>query len=345
MAVYTALDKDALAELIEDYGLGRLVTSHGIPSGSVNTNYVVDTARGRHLVRIDEVKGELDVKRELDLLLHLRKQGFACPQPLADRKGRYYREQGGKFVSVYRYIDGRVVAVERLGADRLEQAGRMLAELHGLGKQYKKGIENRFSYERVAEIYASVRDRLPAYFKRIVRTLDDEIEYLRHYLEPKLPRGIIHGDLFPDNLLFKGDKLVAMLDFEAAARGRFVFDLATAVNALAFVRDQYDLKRFEALMAGYESLRPLSLAEWDAFPNELRLSALRFTITRLRDFFLHPVEEGTRVDKDFREFYERLRVLRREREGGMEGLLMAMATGYDYRKYQRVKALERKGSK
>ncbi|MGH7894488.1 MAG: homoserine kinase [Candidatus Binatia bacterium] len=345
MAVYTALDKNALSELVDDYGLGRLLAAHGIPGGSVNTNYLLDTARGKHLLRIDEVKGELDVKRELDLLLFLRKQAFPCPQPLADRKGRYYRELRGKCVSLYRFIDGRVVVVERLGAERLEQTGRLLADLHSLGKHYKKGIENRFTYERIAEIYAGVRDRLPAYFKRIVRALDDEVEYLRNYLETKLPRGIIHGDLFPDNLLFKGEKLVAMLDFEAAARGRFVFDLATAVNALCFVHDHYDLKRFEALMAGYESLRPLSLAEWDAFPNELRLSALRFTITRLRDFFLHPVGEGARVDKDFREFYERLRILRREREGGMEGLLMAMATGYDYRKYQRVKALERKGSK
>ena len=117
------------------------------------------------------------------------------------------------------------------------------------------------------------------------------------------------------------------------------------MNALCFDGENYDLKRFEALIAGYESLRALSLAEWDAFPNELRFSALRFTVTRLRDFFLNPVDEQARVDKDFREFYERLRILRRERDGGMEGLLMAMATGYDYRKYQKVKALEKKGSK
>jgi homoserine kinase type II len=344
MAVYTALGKDALDALVDDYGLGRLDAVAGVPSGSVNTNYVVDTARGRHLVRIDEVKGELDVKRELDLLLFLRRQGFPCPQPLADRKGRYYRELDRKCVSVFRWIDGRALGVDRLSPARLEPVGRLLASLHNLGRHYKKGIENRFGYERIADIYASVRTRLPSYFRRIVRTLDDEVEYLRHYLELKLPRGIIHGDLFADNLLFKGDKPVAMLDFEAAARGRFVFDLATAVNALCFDRDQYHLKRFEALMGGYEALRPLSLAEWDAFPNELRLSALRFTVTRLRDFHLHPVEEGARVDKDFREFYERLRILRREREGGMEGLLMAMATGYDYRKYQRVKALDRKGS-
>jgi hypothetical protein len=123
-----------------------------------------------------------------------------------------------------------------------------------------------------------------------------------------------------------------------ASRAKYIFDLATAVNALSFDGERYDLKRFEALIGGYESLRTLSLAEWDAFPNELRFSALLFTVMRLNDFFLHPVDESQRASKDFREFYERLRILRRETESGMEGLLMAMATGYDYRKYQKVRA-------
>jgi homoserine kinase type II len=345
MAVYTVLDKRALADIVEDYGLVKLITANGISSGSINTHYLLETPRGKHLLRVDEVKGELDVKRELDLLLFLRKHGFPCPQPLADRKGRLYREVDGKCLSVYRYYDGHVAHAERLAAVHLENIGRVLADLHTIGKSYKKGIDNRFSFERVADIYAEVRGRLPSYFKRIARTLGDEIDYLQNYLENKLPKGIIHGDLFPDNLILKGDKVVAVLDFDAASRGKFIYDLATAVNALCFDGQAYQLKRFEALIAGYESLRALSLAEWDAFPNELRFSALRFTITRLRDFFLNPVDDNVRVNKDFREFYERLRILRRERDGGMEGLLMAMATGYDYRKYQRVKALEKKGSK
>ena len=345
MAVYTVLDRAALGEIVEDYGLVRLLSSTGIPNGSVNTTYLLETPRGRHLLRIDEVKGELEVKRELDLLLFLRKHGFPCPQPIADRKGRHYRELGGKCVSVYRYYDGRVIRPERLTSAQLESIGRVLADLHTIGKSYKKGIDNRFSFDRIADVYGEVRRHLPSYFKRTIRTLDDEAEYLQNYLESKLPKGIIHGDLFPDNLIMKGDKVVAVLDFEAACRGKFIFDLATAVNALCFDGEQYHLKRFEALIAGYEALRALSLAEWDAFPNELRFSAFRFTITRLRDFFLKPVDDQARVNKDFREFYERLRILRRERDGGMEGLLMAMATGYDYRKYQKVKALEKKGSK
>lgn len=345
MAVYTVLDKRELAQIVEDYGLVKLLNATGITAGSVNTNYLLETPRGKHLVRIDEVKSELEVKRELDLVLFLRKHGFPCPQPVTDRKGRHYREHDQKCLSVYRYYDGHPVRPARISFGLLENIGRVLADLHTIGKSYKKGIDNRFSYERVADLYLEVRSKLPSYFKKIVRTLDDEVEYLQNYLEGKLPKGIIHGDLFHDNIIVKGEKVVAILDFEAACRGKFIFDLATAVNALCFDGENYDLKRFEALITGYESLRALSLAEWDAFPNELRFSALRFTITRLRDFFLNPVDETARVNKDFREFYERLRILRRERDGGMEGLLMAMATGYDYRKYQKVKALEKKGSK
>jgi len=341
MAVYTELSKAFLEELADDYGFGRIGNVVGIPEGSVNTNYLLETAKGKFLVRIDEVKGESEVRREIDLLAFLRKHTFPCPHPLQDRMGRFYRDYDNKCVSIYRYHEGRVLPVMRLRPTQLETIGRTLGELHVIGKGYKKGIDNRFSFERIADLYLSVRNRLPNYFRKITRTLEDEIDYLTRYLEGKLPKGIIHGDLFADNLLFRGERLTAMLDFEAACRGKFIFDIATAVNALCFVDGGYSLDRFRYLLHGYESVRTLSLAEWDAFPNELRYSSLRFTVTRLHDFFLKPVDGDQRVNKDFREFFDRLRVLRREKEGGMEALLMAMATGYDYRKYQKVKANER----
>lgn len=343
MAVYTHLTKREASELAADYGLPKLVGVKPVPEGSVNTHYVLETAKGRFVVKIDEVKSELEVKRELDLLLFLRKHGLPCPVPLADNRGRHYRDWGGKHLSVYKYIDGHTVAPAKLTLGQLENVGRVLADLHLIGKTYKKGVENRFGFERVSEIYNGVRTRLPPYLRKIVRTLDEEVEYLRNYLENKLPKGIIHGDLFSDNIMFKGEKVVAVLDFEAAGRGKFIFDLATAVNALCFEDDRYSLERFQSLIGGYEALRTLSLAEWDAFPNELRFSALRFTVTRLRDFFLNPVDERQRINKDFQDFFERLLILRREKEGGMEQMLMAMATGYDYRKYQKVKAVERRG--
>ena len=341
MAVYTELSRPFLEELRDDYNLGRITDITGIPEGSINSNFLLETGRGRFLLRVDEVKGESEVRREIDLLAFLRKHSFPCPHPLQDRTGRFYRDYSSKCVSLFRYNEGRVLTPPRLKSTQLETIGRTLGELHVIGKGYKKGIDNRFSFERIADLYLSVRNRLPNYFRKITRTLEDEIEYLTRYLEGKLPKGIIHGDLFSDNVLFRGEKLTAVLDFEAACRGKFIFDIATAVNALCFIDGAYSLERFRDLLHGYESVRTLSLAEWDAFPNELRYSSLRFTVTRLHDFFLKPIDDRQRINKDFREFFDRLRVLRREREGGMEALLMAMATGYDYRKYQKVKANER----
>jgi homoserine kinase type II len=342
MAVYTQLSKKEANEIGAEYGLPKLVAVKPVRQGSVNTHYVLESVKGKFLVKIDEVKSEIEVKRELDLLLFLRKHGFPCAAPLEDRRKRHCRDWSGKMLSVYRHIEGRMLDPEDLSTAQLENVGRVLADLHLISKAYKKGVENRFGFERVIEVYIDVRNRLPSYLKKIVRTLDEELEYLQSYLENKLPKGIIHGDLFADNMLFRGEKVVAVLDFEAAGRGKFIFDLATAVNALCFEDQRYSLKRFEALIAGYEALRTLSLAEWDAFPNELRFSAFRFTVTRLRDFFLNPIDDHVRINKDFKDFYERLRILRREREGGMEAMLMAMATGYDYRKYQKVKAVERR---
>ena len=342
MAVYTELSKPFLKELSDDYGLGRVASATGIPEGSVNSNYVLEAAKGKFLLRVDEVKGENELKREIDLLSFLRKHAFPCPHPMQDRTGRFYRNFNNRCVSLFKYQEGKVLVPARMKPSQLETIGHALGDLHVIGKAYKKGIDNRFSFERIADLYLTVRNRLPNYFRKICRTLDDEVEYLTRYLEGKLPKGVIHGDIFSDNLLFRGEKLTAMLDFDAACRGKFIFDIATAVNALCFVDGSYSLDRFRYLLSGYESVRTLSLAEWDAFPNELRFSSLRFTVTRLHDFFLTPVDGKHRVDKDFREFFERLRVLRREREGGMEPLLMAMATGYDYRKYQKVKATERR---
>jgi homoserine kinase type II len=337
MAIYTALNKKEIAKIADEFALGDVISHAGIRNGSVNTHYLIETKRGRYFAKIDEVKSELEVKQELDLLFHLKKQGFPCLQPLKSKTGRHYLEVQGKCATVSRYLDGVELSVRALNTTHLETLGHALANLHLIGRSYKKGIDNRFGFNRIAAIYREVRRQLPAHLKNIVRVIDDEFSYLENYLDNNLPKGIIHGDLFPDNVKFKGNRLVGIMDFEAACRGKLIYDLATAVNALCFVDGRYQIDRFEPLISGYESLRPLSLPEWDSFPNELRFSALRFTVTRVKDFYLRKVEESHRMYKDFKEFYDRLLILRREKSGGMEDILLAMATGYDYRKYQKSK--------
>lgn len=337
MAIYTRLNKRECSQIADEFGLGDLVAYTGIRNGSVNTNYLLETKKGRFVLKIDEVKSELESKQEIDLVLFLKRNSFPCLQPLRSKKGKYYHDIQSKQVSVSRYLDGKELPVEELTLSHLETLGHTLANLHLIGRGYKKGIDNRFSFPKVSLMYRDCRKDLPTHLRNIVRVMDDEVSYLENYLDNNLPKGLIHGDFFADNVKFKGSRLIGVLDFEAACRAKLISDLATAVNALCYLDGRYRIDRFEALISGYEGLRPLSLPEWDSFPNELRFSALRFTVTRIKDFYLRKVEESQRKYMDYKEFFERLLILRRERDGGMEDLLLAMATGYDYRKYQKSK--------
>lgn len=343
MAKSEFIKRDAVAIAVE-YGLPKVSAVRQLEADSDGgrLQFLLETARGKFVVDLEESKSELELKREHDLVLFLRKHGYPCRAPIADRRGRHFQEFSGRQLSVYRRVDGHELNPGSVSAGQLENIGRVVADLHIITKAYKKGGENNFSFDGVADLYDSVRGRLPSYMKKIVRTLDEELDYLENYLEMKLPKGTIHGDVRPAQIFVKGDKVVALLGFENAGRGKFILDLATAVNSLCFDDGQYDLKRFEALIGGYESLRTLSLAEWDAFPNELRFSAFRYTIARLNDFFASAGDARQQINKDVQDFYERLQILRREKDGGMESMLMAMATGYDYRKYQKVKAVERR---
>ncbi|MCZ6625500.1 MAG: homoserine kinase [Deltaproteobacteria bacterium] len=337
MAIYTPLTKREAVRIVEEFGLGGIVSYTGIQNGSVNTHYLLETKRGRFFIKIDEVKSEVEIKQEVELLFYLKRQGWPCPQPIKSKKGTYYHEFHGKYLSLSRYIDGVKLPLDALTPSHLEALGRTLSDLHLIGRGYKKGIDNRFGFTKIVTLYREVRRQLPSHLKNIIRVLDDEVPYLENYLDNNLPKGIIHGDLFPDNVRFKRSRLVGIVDFEAACRGKLIYDLATAVNALCYLHDRFQIDRFEALITGYESLRPLSLPEWDSFPNELRFSALRFTVTRIKDFYLRKIDENQSTYKDFKEFFDRLLILRREKDGGMEDILLAMATGYDYRKYQKSK--------
>ncbi len=332
------LDKEELAQIAAEFGVGKPAAGSGVIPRWGNRRYIIENAKVRYELRLKSIEEEFELRRELDLLSYLEKHDFASPRVIADLRGRQFVEKGGYCLVLYKVAIGDYLDEESFELKQVNSAGYLIGQLHALGRSYKKTIDNRYGFDRIFELYAGVRRRMPSYFKKIVRTLDEETEYLGNYLETKLPKGIIHGTIHKDGMIFSGDNIVSIGDFDAACRGKYVFDLATAVNAMCFTEGIYSLDRFEALMAGYESVRTLSLAEWDSFPNELRFAALRFAVIRLTEFFAAERDEAERINEDFRKFFDRLRVLRREKEGGMEGLLMAMATGYDYRKYQRVKS-------
>jgi homoserine kinase type II len=331
------LDRKALSDVAEEYGLGRLIDGSGAIEQRGFRRYRLVTGKTTYNMDVYLVDDEVDLRREMDVMAFLEKHSFASPRLVVQRSGRPFAERGDYLLVVTRHPQAEFCDEAGLTEKRIYRSGCAIGEFHTLCRSYKKGADSRMGFDQVFETYAEVRRRIPPYFKKIVRTLDEETEYLGNYLETKLPKGFIHGGLALDCISFKGESVACISDFWDASRGKYVFDLATAVNAMCFVDGSYSLDRFTALMAGYESLRTLSLAEWDSFPNEMRFAALKFGVVSLHRFFDAGREEGERINNDFRRYIERLRVLRREVDGGMESLLMAMATGYDYRKYQRVK--------
>src|ERR1044072_2576157 len=144
MAIYTTLNKKEIAQVVDEFALGDLVSFSGVKNGSVNTHYLVETKRGRYFAKIDEVKSEVEVKQELDLLFYLRKQNFPCPQPLKSKSGRFHLEFQGKCLTISRLIEGVEHPVEGISLVHLSALGPALANLHLIGRSYKKGIDNRF---------------------------------------------------------------------------------------------------------------------------------------------------------------------------------------------------------
>ncbi len=339
MADYLDLAIAKLQSVLDDYDLGRVARIGTLQCTGADSRFLFTTTSGEFLLKLSNAAREHELKREIELLVFLSRHSFPCVTPLADRYGRFYRDHADRCLSIYQCPTGATVAVNDLNCEQLKEAGKALAHLHLIGKSYKKTIDARSSFEQVAELYWLIRPRLPSFFGKICRLLDEEFDHLRRFLEQRLPRGLIHGALFADRLLFRGDRLTSIIAFDSATRGKFITDLATAVNALCFVDESYKVERFRCLTAGYESVRALSLSEWDAFPNELRFSALRLTVTAIADWLRS--DNGVRANDQFQTFLDRLRVLRREKSGGMEELLMAMATGYDYRRYQKVKLAEK----
>ena len=260
MAIYTVLDRKAVSSLVRDYGLGRLSVVQGVPAGSVNTHYYIEAAKGKYVLRIDEMKAHAEAQREIDLLIFLRKHGVPCPRPVTDKNGQHLRDYEGKPVSLYHNLPGKGFSAATLTEDHVEKIGTMLAKLHVAGQKFSASIDNRFGFERIQSLYQHLRPRIDTHLKHLLHVLDDEIAHHEEYLEERLPSGMIHGDLFPDNVLFRGSRIVGVLDFEAACRGKFIYDLATAVNALCYHAERYHIGRFNALLRGYQSTRTLSLA-------------------------------------------------------------------------------------
>jgi homoserine kinase type II len=308
MAVKTLLTDGELARVASEWGLGALASARGLPEGSVNTLYVLETSRGRFVLRLSEGRREQELRFETSLLAYLARAHFPAAVLVPRLDGAEYGVVKERFAVVFEWASGEHLAPKETTAAQAMDAGRLMGRMHVVTEDFPGSLPNRYGVGPVRAMVAEVGR------EAALRPDDEELRAALPLLEreaaaldhlPALDSGVIHADWFPDNVRFLGDRVSAVLDFEMACRGPYVLDLATAIHAGCY-DDDYSIERASAFVRGYEGERPLARAEKEAFHAWARFSALRFTASRVLDFHLSPLSGERLVRKDWRRFRDRL---------------------------------------
>lgn len=282
MSVFTPLSAGQLEAWLERYSLGTLRGLTGISEGVQNSNFFVDTASGRYVLTLFEQLSMHELPFFIHLMAHLARHGIPCPAPLAARDGEYLGELQGKPAVMVSCLSGR--SVERPSLAQCAAIGDMLAGLH-LAAQSFAGQQ---AHQRDAAWCRATADLvLPCLGEADAGLLRDELRQQALHRPSGLPRGVIHADLFRDNVLFEGDRVGGLLDFYFAGVDDLLFDVAVTVNDWCVdAEGSPDAARSQALLAAYHARRALSAAECAAWPVLLRAAALRFWLSRLQDFHM-----------------------------------------------------------
>ncbi len=319
MAVYTPVDEATLEALVRAYGLGHLVRWHGIAEGVENSNFYVETSERRLILTLYEKRVDpADLPFFLGIMEHLAARGVPCPTPLVDLEGRTLREVEARPAACVSFLDGRAVRWPR--NEHCRALGAALAGLHTAGLDYPGARDNALGPAGWHHLFERTRARADEVAPGLALEIEGELSALDAAWPTDLARGVIHADLFPDNVFFEGNELSGLIDFYFACTDSLAYDLAICLNAWCFERDgAFNATKARLLTAGYHRVRPLADAEIAALPILCRAAALRFLMTRLYDW-LHVVEGALVTPKDPMEYVKKNRFHRGIQGPGAYGL-------------------------
>jgi homoserine kinase type II len=306
MAVYTDVSDEELETFIDSYDIGALTSFKGIAEGVENSNYLVHTARGPFILTLYEkrVRPE-DLPYFLGLMEHLAAAGISCPLPVRDREGRILRELAGRPAVLISFLEG--LWVRRPGIGHCAGLGQVLARFHLAGLDFPMARENDLSLPGWRTLFDAIGDSADGVIPGLKDAITRELDYLGANWASGLPVGVIHADLFPDNVFFLDDKVSGLIDFYFACNDMLAYDVAVCLNAWCFEPDtSFNITKARALLQAYERERPLTEPELDALPLLARGAALRFLLTRTYD--LLNTDAGALVKtKDPSEYLRKLR--------------------------------------
>jgi homoserine kinase type II len=307
MAVYTDVAADELAEFLGHYDIGGLLSYKGIAEGVENSNFLLHTTSGYFILTLYEkrvAKGDLPFF--LGLMTHLAGRGVSCPQPVKDRRGEALRSLGGRPAAIINFLEG--IWPRKPNVVHCAGVGQALAKMHLAGAGFAMARANALSVSGWRPLFDTAASRADEVQPGLRAFIAAELDHLEGGVWPKnLPTGVIHADLFPDNVFFLGEQVSGIIDFTFACTDLLAYDVAICLNAWCFEPDySFNVTKARAFLGAYGRERALSGAEQDALPLLARGAALRFLLTRLVDF-LH-VPEGALVQpKDPLEYFRKLR--------------------------------------
>ena len=306
MAVYTDVSAEDLTRFLSGYDIGELLSYKGIAEGVENSNFLVHTSTGNFILTLYEKRvAEGDLPFFLGLMEHLAARGINCPQPVKNRQGGMLGKIAGRPAAIVTFLDG--LWIRRPSPSHCSALGEALAKLHLAGADFKGERANALSIESWRPLYEHAKSRGDSVRPGLCGEIASELESLEKSWPRELPQGVIHADLFPDNVFFLGDKLSGLIDFYFACRDTLAYDVAVCLNAWCFEADHsYNVTKGRALLNAYGKVRALSARERDALPTLARGAAMRFLLTRLVDWLAVP--DGALVrPKDPLEYYRKLR--------------------------------------
>lgn len=284
MSVFTKVSTEQLQHWLEDYAIGEVLELKGISAGITNTNYFVTTTQDKYVLTLFEQNTIEELPFFIELMDHLAHHGVPCPQPISNRKGESLHMLNGKPAVLISCLKGRDLASP--SALHCAEVGAVLAKMHMAGLSFQeKNTAHPHRNPRDAEWRQKTASMVMPHLAADDQQLLQETLQFQNQLEMSaLPSGVIHADLFRDNVLFDGDKIGGLIDFYYAYRDAFVYDLAITVNDWCVEPDgRLDEQKLEAMLKAYQSVRPLELEEHEAFNSMLRIAALRFWLSRLYD--------------------------------------------------------------
>ncbi|MGB5901373.1 MAG: homoserine kinase [Xanthobacteraceae bacterium] len=306
MAVYTDVAAEELAAFLASYDIGELLSNKGIAEGVENSNFLLHTTKGSYFLTLYEKRVAVgDLPFFLGLMGHLAAYGIVCPQPVKTRDGTTLGVLAGRPAAIIDFLEG--VWPRKPNVTHCTAVGQALAKLHLAGRDFPMTRANALSVKGWRPLLDQAASRADTVQHGLKAFLTAELDYLEARWPSDLPRGIIHADLFPDNVLFVGEDLSGLIDFYFACNDILAYDVAICLNAWCFEADHsFNVTKARAFLNAYGKERPLSEAEQAALPLLARGAALRFLLTRLVDFLNVP--PGALVKpKDPLEYVRKLR--------------------------------------